>query len=58
MEGRSRLGWLLIGLQSKDVGLCVGKSASLYGSDLKGVRNFGRKTGLVDTMLPRKASKR
>ena len=27
MEGRSRLGWLLIGLKSKDVGLCVGKSA-------------------------------
>ena len=27
MEGRSRLGRLLIGLKSKDVGLCVGKSA-------------------------------
>ena len=27
MEGRRRLGWLLIGLKSKDVGLIVGKSA-------------------------------
>ena len=27
MEGRSRLGRLLIGLKSKDVGLIVGKSA-------------------------------
>ena len=27
MEGRSRLSELLIGLKSKDVGLCVGKSA-------------------------------
>ena len=27
MEGRSRLGRLLIGLKSKDVGLYVGKSA-------------------------------
>ena len=28
MEGRSRLGRLLIGLKSKDVGLVVGKSAT------------------------------
>ena len=58
MEGRSRLGQLLIGLESKDVGLCVGKSAHCTAETRKDVETLRSGRGMVDTTLPRKASKR
>ena len=58
MEGRSRLGQLLIGLESKDVGLRVGKSALFTAETRKDTEDLRIGRGMVDTTLPRKASKR
>ena len=58
MEGRSRLGQLLIGLESKDVDLWVGKSAHCTVETRKDVDDLRIGRGMVDTTLPRKASKR